>query len=191
MFIYLKQESVSAAYASSLPRQDLLVRTEKNNVVPTANSLSDFSFILQIFILLSIGHDTPQIKSKKKKKKKQKKTKQKKNKQKKTNKKKQKKKNNKKQKQTKTTSSSSNNNNNKQTKNKTKTNTKNETKQKKQKQQQQNKQWFNPLTANHNKCRLLCHLLVILKVIFANSVDPDQTAPPLGAVWSGSTLGTV
>ena len=24
---------------------------------------------------------------------------------------------------------------------------------------------------------LLCHLLVILKVIFANSVDPDQTAP--------------
>ena len=32
-----------------------------------------------------------------------------------------------------------------------------------------------------------CHLLVILKVIFANSVDPDQTAR-LGAVWSGSTL---
>ena len=31
------------------------------------------------------------------------------------------------------------------------------------------------------------HLLVILKVIFANSADPDQTAP-LGAVWSGSTL---
>ena len=29
--------------------------------------------------------------------------------------------------------------------------------------------------------RLLLHLLVILKVIFANSVDPDQTAP-LGAV---------
>ena len=23
---------------------------------------------------------------------------------------------------------------------------------------------------------------------FANSVDPDQTAPPLGAVWSGSAL---
>ena len=22
----------------------------------------------------------------------------------------------------------------------------------------------------------------------ANTVDPDQTAPPLGAVWSGSTL---
>ena len=22
----------------------------------------------------------------------------------------------------------------------------------------------------------------------ANSVDPDQTAPPLGAVWSGSAL---
>ena len=39
----------------------------------------------------------------------------------------------------------------------------------------------------HNYCRLLCHLLVILKVIFANSVDPDQTAPK-GAVWSGSTL---
>ena len=28
-------------------------------------------------------------------------------------------------------------------------------------------------------------LLVILKVISANSVDPDQTAP---LVWSGSTL---
>ena len=34
---------------------------------------------------------------------------------------------------------------------------------------------------NHSNCRLL----VILKVIFANSVDPDQTAP---AVWLGSTL---
>ena len=33
------------------------------------------------------------------------------------------------------------------------------------------------VTANHNSCSLLCHLLVILKVIFANSVDPDQTAP--------------
>ena len=30
-------------------------------------------------------------------------------------------------------------------------------------------------------------LSVTLKVIVANSVDPDQTAP-LGAVWSGSTL---
>ena len=40
---------------------------------------------------------------------------------------------------------------------------------------------FNPLSASHNICRLLCHLLVILKAIFANSVDPDQTAP-LGAV---------
>ena len=45
----------------------------------------------------------------------------------------------------------------------------------------------NPWTASHSNCRLLCHLLVILKVIFANSEDPDQTAP-LGAVWSGSTL---
>ena len=36
---------------------------------------------------------------------------------------------------------------------------------------------FNPLTANHNNCPLLCHLLVILKVISANSGDPDQTAP--------------
>ena len=33
------------------------------------------------------------------------------------------------------------------------------------------------LSANHNNCRLLCHLLVILKANFANSVDPDQTAP--------------
>ena len=47
--------------------------------------------------------------------------------------------------------------------------------------------YFNPKTANHYTCRLLCHLLVILKVIFANSVDPDQIAP-LGAVSSGSTL---
>ena len=30
---------------------------------------------------------------------------------------------------------------------------------------------------NHNNCCLLCHLLVILKDIFANSVDLDQTAP--------------
>ena len=34
-------------------------------------------------------------------------------------------------------------------------------------------------------CFVFCWLL--LKVIVANSVDPDQTAP-LGAVWSGSTL---
>ena len=33
---------------------------------------------------------------------------------------------------------------------------------------------FNPLFANSNNYRLLCHLFVILKVIFANSVDPDQ-----------------
>ena len=32
---------------------------------------------------------------------------------------------------------------------------------------------FNELTLNHKNCRLL----VVLKVIFANSVDPDQTAP--------------
>ena len=30
-------------------------------------------------------------------------------------------------------------------------------------------------------------MLVIYKVIIANSVDPDQT-DPLEAVWSGSTL---
>ena len=40
---------------------------------------------------------------------------------------------------------------------------------------------LNPESANHNNCRLLCLLLVILKVISSNSVDPDQTAP-LGAV---------
>ena len=33
--------------------------------------------------------------------------------------------------------------------------------------------FINPKSASHNYCRLL----VILKVIFANSVDPDQTAP--------------
>ena len=37
--------------------------------------------------------------------------------------------------------------------------------------------YLNPLTANHNNCHLLCYLLVILKVIFANGLDPDQTAP--------------
>ena len=46
---------------------------------------------------------------------------------------------------------------------------------------------INPLTANHNNCRLLCHLLVILKVFFANSVDPDQTAssvdPDQSLLW--------
>ena len=36
---------------------------------------------------------------------------------------------------------------------------------------------INPSTANYNNCQLLCHLLVILKVILANTVDPDQTAP--------------
>ena len=45
---------------------------------------------------------------------------------------------------------------------------------------------LSPLTASHNNYCLLCHLLVILKVIFANSVDSDQTA--LGAVSSVSTL---
>ena len=47
--------------------------------------------------------------------------------------------------------------------------------------------WINFNPANHNYCRLLCLLLVTLKVTSANSVDPDQTAP-LGAVSSGSTL---
>ena len=36
---------------------------------------------------------------------------------------------------------------------------------------------INPQSASHNYCCLLCHLLVILKVISANSVDSDQTAP--------------
>ena len=44
------------------------------------------------------------------------------------------------------------------------------------------------LPLNCQSQQLLSALLsVILKVIFANKVDPDQTAP-LGAVWSGSTL---
>ena len=47
---------------------------------------------------------------------------------------------------------------------------------------------FSYYYVNHNNCRLLCLLPVTLKVIAANSVDPDQTPPPLGAVWSGSTL---
>ena len=32
-------------------------------------------------------------------------------------------------------------------------------------------------STHHNYCRLLCLLLVTLKVTSANSVDPDQTAP--------------
>ena len=41
---------------------------------------------------------------------------------------------------------------------------------------------FNPYTANHNNCRLLCHLLVIfLQTVWT------QIKPP-GAVWSGSML---
>ena len=40
---------------------------------------------------------------------------------------------------------------------------------------------FNTLDAIHNNCRLLRLLSVTFKVIVANSVDPDQTAP-LGAV---------
>ena len=34
-----------------------------------------------------------------------------------------------------------------------------------------------PNVANLDNCRLLCHLLVILKDTFANSMVPDQTAP--------------
>ena len=33
---------------------------------------------------------------------------------------------------------------------------------------------INPKSANHNYCRLLCHLLVILRVLSVNSVDPVQ-----------------
>ena len=36
---------------------------------------------------------------------------------------------------------------------------------------------INSYSANHKICRLLCLLSVTLKVIVANSVDPDQTAP--------------
>ena len=45
----------------------------------------------------------------------------------------------------------------------------------------QEKKPSKPSTTNHNNCHLLCHLPVILEVFFANSVDPDQTAP-IGAV---------
>ena len=40
---------------------------------------------------------------------------------------------------------------------------------------------LNPSTADHNNCRLLCHLLVILNFISPNSVDPDQTRCSL--IW--------
>ena len=39
---------------------------------------------------------------------------------------------------------------------------------------------INPQTSNHNNCRLRCHLLVIFKVISANSVDSDQEQSDLG-----------
>ena len=39
----------------------------------------------------------------------------------------------------------------------------------------------NSIPTESYNCRLLCLLPVTLKVIVANSVDPDQTAP-LGAV---------
>ena len=37
--------------------------------------------------------------------------------------------------------------------------------------------YINPQSVSHNNCRLLCRLPVTLKVIVANSADPDQTAP--------------
>ena len=39
------------------------------------------------------------------------------------------------------------------------------------------------LFITHYSCRLLCRLLVIIKVIFANNVDPDQTAPLEQSDW--------
>ena len=40
-------------------------------------------------------------------------------------------------------------------------------------------------------CRLLCHLLVILKVIFANNVDPDQRSSLIWVhtVWRYAKIG--
>ena len=47
---------------------------------------------------------------------------------------------------------------------------------------------FNPKCANRNKSRLLfLSAKMFKKPLWANSVDPDQTAP-IGAVCSGSTL---
>ena len=40
---------------------------------------------------------------------------------------------------------------------------------------------------NYGKCPKISYTKVSDKISYANSADPDQTAPE-GAVWSGSTL---
>ena len=42
--------------------------------------------------------------------------------------------------------------------------------------------WF-----NYGKCPKILYIKVVDKMAYANSADPDQTAPE-GAVWSGSIL---
>ena len=41
--------------------------------------------------------------------------------------------------------------------------------------------------SKHSKCPKISYTKVFEKMAYANSADPDQTAPE-GAVWSGSTL---
>ena len=42
----------------------------------------------------------------------------------------------------------------------------------------------------YGKCPKILYTSVSDKIVYANSSDPDQTAPE-GAVWSGSTLFTI
>ena len=43
------------------------------------------------------------------------------------------------------------------------------------------------LKSTYSKCPKIPYAKVAGKIAYANSADPDQTAPE-GAVWSGSTL---
>ena len=47
---------------------------------------------------------------------------------------------------------------------------------------------FNPYSANHNNCRLHCLLPVTLKVIVANSVDPNRSGSTLFAYMQNVSL---
>ena len=46
---------------------------------------------------------------------------------------------------------------------------------------------YDQLLQKYGKCPKISYTKVSDKMAYANSVDPDQTAPD-GAVWSGSTL---
>ena len=51
-------------------------------------------------------------------------------------------------------------------------------------------QRFTVLLKKYDKCPEISYTKVSDKMAYANSADPDQTAPE-GAVWSGSSLFTI